>query len=111
MYLIHILCIIFIFIIELEGPIMETTIKKIEDMSLNAWPSYKMELYDGWILRFSHFYTHRTNSVEQFGASSLPWREKIPYCEHEYQRDVYKRQQYWCIPVIEEDLISMLKIS
>lgn len=86
MYLIHILCIIFIFIIELEGPIMETTIKKIEDMSLNAWPSYKMELYDGWILRFSHFYTHRTNSVEQFGASSLPWREKIPYCEHEYQR-------------------------
>lgn len=43
---------------------METTIKQIEDMSLNAWPSHKMELYDGWILRFSYFYTHRTNSVE-----------------------------------------------
>ena len=56
---------------------METTIKKIEDMSLNAWPSHKMELYDGWILRFSYFYTHRTNSVEQFGTSTLPWREKI----------------------------------
>ena len=42
--------------------IMETTIKQIEDMSLNAWPSHKMELYDGWILRFSYFYTHRTNS-------------------------------------------------
>ena len=28
---------------------METTIKQIEDMSLNAWPSHKMELYDGWI--------------------------------------------------------------
>ena len=27
---------------------METTIKKIEDMSLNAWPSHKMELYDGY---------------------------------------------------------------
>ncbi|MCF0134408.1 MAG: GNAT family N-acetyltransferase, partial [Blautia sp.] len=65
---------------------METTIKQIEDMSLNAWPSHKMELYDGWILRFSYFYTHRTNSVEQFGASSLPWREKIPYCEEEYKR-------------------------
>ena len=26
--------------------IMETTIKQIEDMSLNAWPSHKMELYD-----------------------------------------------------------------
>ena len=47
---------------------METTIKKIEDMSLNAWPSHKMELYDGWILRFSYFYTHRTNSVEHLLA-------------------------------------------
>ena len=61
-------------------------IKKIEDMSLNAWPSHKMELYDGWILRFSYFYTHRTNSVEQFGNSTLTWREKIPYCESVYKR-------------------------
>ena len=65
---------------------METMIKQIEDMSLNAWPSHKMELYDGWILRFSYFYTHRTNSVEQFGPSSLTWREKIPYCEKLYKR-------------------------
>lgn len=65
---------------------MEKSIKKIEDLSLNAWPSHKMELYDGWILRFSYFYTHRTNSVEQFGVSQLPWREKIPYCENEYKR-------------------------
>lgn len=65
---------------------MNSCIKQIEDMSLNAWPSHKMELYDGWILRFSYFYTHRTNSVEQFGTSALPWREKIPYCESVYQR-------------------------
>nr|WP_297883436.1 GNAT family N-acetyltransferase [uncultured Blautia sp.] len=65
---------------------MEGNIKKIEDMSLNAWPSHKMELYDGWILRFSYFYTHRTNSVEQFGPSALPWREKVSYCEDEYCR-------------------------
>ena len=51
---------------------MDKIIKEIEDMSLNAWPSHKMELYDGWILRFSYFYTHRTNSVEQFGTSTLP---------------------------------------
>ena len=63
---------------------MEKNIKKIEDMSLNAWPSHKMELYDGWILRFSYFYTHRTNSVEQFGNSTLPWREKVAYCEDVY---------------------------
>ena len=65
---------------------MEFSVKQIEDLSLNAWPSHKMELYDGWILRFSYFYTHRTNSVEQFGASTLPWSVKIPYCEREYQR-------------------------
>lgn len=65
---------------------MNFDIKTIEDMSLNAWPSHQMELYDGWILRYSHFYTHRTNSVEQFGTSSLPWREKIPHCEAAYKR-------------------------
>mgnify|MGYP000568004645 CR=1 FL=1 len=49
--------------------IMETTIKQIEDMSLNAWPSHKMELYDGWILRFSYFlYTQdqQCGTVRQF---------------------------------------------
>ena len=61
-------------------------VKQIEDLSLNAWPSHKMELYDGWILRFSYFYTHRTNSVEQFGPETLPWSVKIPFCESEYAR-------------------------
>ena len=65
---------------------MDKTIKEIEDMSLNASPSHKMELYDGWILRFSYFYTHRTNSVEQFGTSTLSWREKVAFCEKEYAR-------------------------
>jgi ribosomal protein S18 acetylase RimI-like enzyme len=71
---------------------MNIDIKTIEDLSLNAWPSHQMELYDGWILRFSHFYTHRTNSVEQFGTSTLPWREKIPYCEAAYK--------HWGTPAI-----------
>lgn len=34
---------------------MNTLIKTIEDLSLNAWPSHQIELYDGWILRFSLF--------------------------------------------------------
>ncbi|MCD8014082.1 MAG: GNAT family N-acetyltransferase [Lachnospiraceae bacterium] len=60
-------------------------IKLIEEISLNAWPSHKMELYDGWLIRFSHNYTHRTNSVTQVGASSIPVEEKIAYCEKIYQ--------------------------
>ena len=60
-------------------------IKLIEEISLNAWPSHKMELYDGWLIRFSHNYTHRTNSVTQVGASSIPVEEKITYCEKIYE--------------------------
>lgn len=62
----------------------EAYIKLIEEISLNAWPSHKMELYDGWLIRFSHNYTHRTNSVTQVGASLLPAEEKIAYCERIY---------------------------
>ncbi len=65
---------------------MKTDIKKIEDLSLNAWPSHQMQLYDGWILRFSYFYTHRTNCIEEIGPSTLPLSEKIPYCEEIYRR-------------------------
>lgn len=64
---------------------MDKEIKLIEDLSLNAWPSHQMQIYDNWILRFSYFYTHRTNSVEQLGASTLPLDEKIAYCESIYR--------------------------
>lgn len=59
-------------------------ISKIEDLSINAWPSFKTELYDNWLIRFSHQYTLRTNCVEQLGASTLPINEKINYCEEIY---------------------------
>ena len=60
------------------------TIRLLEEISLNAWPSHKIELYDGWLIRFSHNYTYRTNSVEQIGISSIPVEEKIAYCESAY---------------------------
>ena len=59
-------------------------IKYMEEISLNAWPSYRIELYDGWLLRYSHNYTYRTNSVEQVGVSTIPTDEKIAYCESIY---------------------------
>lgn len=65
---------------------MQPTIKMIEDFSLNAWPSHQIQLYDGWLLRFSYFYTHRTNSVEQIGISTIPLDEKIDFCEQAYRR-------------------------
>lgn len=60
------------------------SIQKIEELSMNAWPSYKIELYDKWLIRFSHQYTYRTNCVEQIGESRLPIDEKVAYCEEIY---------------------------
>ncbi len=86
---------------------MDIDIKTIEDLSLNAWPSHQMQVYDGWILRFSHFYTHRTNCVEPIGASMLPLSEKIPYCE-----GVYRHWHSPCIfkisPIADPDLDGIL---
>ena len=65
---------------------LQPDIKTIEDLSLNAWPSHQIEIYDGWLLRFSYFYTHRTNCVEQIGPSALPISDKIAYCENAYRR-------------------------
>ena len=70
---------------------MNTLLKTIEDLSLNAWPSHQIELYDGWILRFSYFYTHRTNSVEQIGPSTIPVEEKVQYCEEIYRAGVHRQ--------------------
>lgn len=65
---------------------MDSRISMIEDLSLNAWPSHQIQYYDGWLLRFSYFYTHRTNCVEQVGPSTLPLDEKVRYCEQEYRK-------------------------
>lgn len=86
---------------------MQPTIKMIEDFSLNAWPSHQIQLYDGWLLRFSYFYTHRTNSVEQIGPSSIPIEEKIDFCEETYRRwgtpSIFK-----ITPLLDEDFESRL---
>lgn len=87
---------------------MDSKIKTIEDLSLNAWPSHQMQLYDGWILRFSYFYTHRTNSVEQIGPSLLPLPEKVSYCE-----DIYRHWGTPCIfkisPLVSPDFDDYLE--
>ena len=76
----------------MEVSFMQPTVKMIEDFSLNAWPSHQIQFYDGWLLRFSYFYTHRTNSVEQIGSSSIPLEEKIDFCEDSYR--------HWGTPAI-----------
>lgn len=86
---------------------MNSQIKTIEDLSLNAWPSHQIQIYDGWLLRFSYFYTHRTNCVEQIGTSTLPVDTKISYCEDAYRKwgtpSIFKIS-----PLLSDDFDSLL---
>jgi len=58
-----------------------------EELSMNAQPALKTQLYDGWVLRFSNGYTNRANSVNPIYTSLLPVEEKVAFCE-----DIYTRQ-------------------
>lgn len=87
---------------------MKNYINFIEEISLNAWPAHKTELYDGWLLRYSHNYTHRTNSINLVAPSIIPLEEKIKYCEEEYSKKgspaIFKIS-----PTIEKDFDKYLE--
>lgn len=60
-------------------------IRRIEELSINAYPALSTLLYDGWVLRFSGGFTRRANAVHPLGESSLPLDEKIAVCEAAYR--------------------------
>ncbi len=84
-------------------------IRKIEELSMNAWPSYKIELFDKWLIRFSHQYTYRTNCVEQIGESSIPVCKKVSYCEQIYS-DYNTPCNFKISPVVAPDFDDFLKL-
>lgn len=57
---------------------------KIEELSLNAWPSLQTVIYDGWILRFAEGYTRRANSISPLYPSQMDLEEKVRHCEGLY---------------------------
>jgi len=60
-------------------------IRKIEELSMNAWPSLSTDLYDGWVLRASNGYTKRANSINLLYPSVLKLEDKINYCKSYYE--------------------------
>ena len=60
-------------------------ITKLEELSLNAWPSLQTMLYDGWVLRFSEGYTKRANSINPIYFSNKDIDEKIRFCQELYR--------------------------
>lgn len=59
-------------------------IRKIEELSMNAFPSLETVHYDGWVIRMSDGKSKRVNSVYSLYPSSLPIEEKVRYCESLY---------------------------
>ncbi len=55
-----------------------------EKLSFNTHPCLSEEVYDGWLLRFAEGYTKRANSVSVVGESTIPFADKISYCEETY---------------------------
>ncbi len=62
-----------------------TDIRRIEELSINAWPSLKKVLYDGWLLRFAGGYTRRSNSVNPLYPGDVDVERKIRFCEAAYR--------------------------
>ncbi|WP_257348218.1 GNAT family N-acetyltransferase, cg3035/Rv0428c family [Pseudalkalibacillus decolorationis] len=61
--------------------------KIIEELSLNNWQPLSTLLYDGWVLRFSHGYTKRANSINPIHYSTYDLNQKIEECEKIYSNN------------------------
>jgi N-acetylglutamate synthase len=59
-------------------------VTKLEELSINAWPSLQTMLCDGWVLRFSEGHTRRANSSNPLYGGLLDVDEKIDACEKLY---------------------------
>jgi N-acetylglutamate synthase len=60
------------------------SIRLIEEITFNAWPSPQTLLYDGWSIRFAGGYTRRANSVYPLYSSTENLEQKIAHCETLY---------------------------
>lgn len=82
--------------------------ERIEDAALNAWPSPKQMVYDGWLLRFTGGESKRVNSINVRYHSTLPIGEKIAHCEAIYVRNnlpvIFRLPE----PFIEPDVYQAL---
>lgn len=63
-----------------------TEIRRIEELSINAWPALRQVVIDGWLLRFAKGYTRRCNSVQPLSCGTQELQRKIAACGEEYAR-------------------------
>lgn len=59
--------------------------KRIEELTLNAWPALQTLTLQGWLLRFADGYTKRSNSIQAlYTESSIDLNSQIEHCERLY---------------------------
>jgi N-acetylglutamate synthase len=75
--------------------------RRIEEAGLNSWPAYQQKLFDGWVMRFSHGYTKRANSVTPLYPSFLPLEDKVSVCQKIYQEQ--HQPMIFRLPSFSED--------
>lgn len=56
-------------------------IRRLEELSANAWPGLRSALIDGWISRFAEGYSRRANSVLPLYPGTAPLADRIAQCE------------------------------
>jgi len=56
-------------------------IRRLEELSANAWPGLRTVLVDGWVMRFAEGYSRRANSVLPMHEGTTPLAERIGRCE------------------------------
>jgi N-acetylglutamate synthase len=85
-------------------------IRRIEELSMNAWPCLQSVLYDGWVLRFAQGYTRRANSINPLYASTLALEGKVAACESMYARQglatTFKLTPETCPPDLDQALAA-----
>ena len=65
--------------------VSDAYVRRLEELSMNAWPSLETILHDGWVLRFASGYTRRANSVHPLYPSLDEEEEKVRLCQRLYR--------------------------
>ena len=84
-------------------------LQRIEEAALNAWPTPRQMIYDGWVLRFAGGHSKRVNSVNPLYPSTVPLAEKIETCEGIYAREGLPCLFRICELMANEDLNQALQ--